>query len=402
MKIQDLFKNIKIDNPMEIAKLNDNFTTLISLGKSINDPIDSPNLREFLKGANKILIIVNDATRTTPTAEVISEIYEEIKSYNVTFIVAVGTHRDLTEKEYQQIFGKFRNQFKIIIHDSKKSEMTYLGTTSRGTEVKINSLAVICDKIIVIGSVEPHYFAGYTGGRKSILPGIAAYNTIEQNHKLALLPDSSILNLEGNSVHEDMIEACRMLKTDIFAIMTIIDSQKNIRFAASGDIFSSHTICCQQADDIFSYRMKEKADIIISFVNPSLNIDLYQSQKALENGKNALKKNGIFILISECFDGIGNDNFYKLLSSCKTAKQVQEKIQVNYKLGWHKAAKLADFIEYAQLWAVTNLADEVLTKIYIKPFATVTQAIQEAIKQKGKHAKILIIPDGGNIVPRIN
>jgi nickel-dependent lactate racemase len=313
----------------------------------------------------------------------------------------VGTHRELTDEEYAKIFGKYRSILQIVLHDAKNSEMIFLGTTSRGTEVSVNKLAQDADKIIVIGSAEPHYFAGYSGGRKAILPGIAAYDTIQQNHKLALMPKAKILTMTGNPVHEDMAEACKMVKTDIFSIQTVLDTNHNIYFASAGDVFASHEVCCRKVDELFSAEIPEKADVIISIVKPPLNLDLYQSHKAVENAKSALKEDGIFILVSDCTEGIGNDNFYKLLSSCETSQQVKTKIEEGYKLGWHKAAKLTEFFENAQLWAVTNMDNDVLEKVFIKPFDNVKQAIEEAVELKGEDARILFISDGGNLVPRV-
>jgi lactate racemase len=405
MQLQIKFNNtsetIEVENPVTTLESNTCSEPVNSIAGALEEPLNSPSLKHFLDCAKNVLIIVNDATRPTPTAKVIDEIFEDLKPYNVTFIIAVGTHRELTDEEYAKIFGKYRSRLTIVLHDAKTSEMMYLGTTSRGTEVRINQLAGSADKIIVIGSAEPHYFAGYSGGRKAILPGIAAHETIRQNHKLALLPESKILTLKDNPVHEDMAEACKMVKTDIFSIQTVLDTNHNIYFASAGDVFASHEACCEKVDELFSAEITEKADIIISVVKSPLNLDLYQSHKAVENAKSALKKGGIFILISECSEGIGNDNFYKLLSSCTTAEQVQSKIAEGYKLGWHKAAKLAEFFVNAHLWAVTNMDSDVPEKIFIRPFENVKQAIEEAIEQKGQTAKMLFISDGANLVPRV-
>ena len=401
IKFNNITETIEVENPVTILESNTCNEPVAGIADALRNPVNSPKLKDFLKSAENVLIIVNDATRPTPTVKVIDEIYDDICKYNVTFIVAAGTHRELTEGEYTKIFGKYRSMLNIVLHDAKNSEMSFLGATSRGTNVEINKLASNAEKIIIIGSAEPHYFAGYSGGRKGILPGVAAYETIRQNHKLALQPESGILKLTGNPVHEDMAEACRMVKADIFSIQTVMDTNHNIYFASAGDVFASHLACCDRVDDLYSAEITEKADMIISIVKPPLNLDLYQSHKAVENAKAVLKKDGIFILVSDCTEGIGNDNFYKLLSSCETSQQVKTKIEEGYKLGWHKAAKLTEFFENAQLWAVTNMDNDVLEKVFIKPFDNVKQAIEEAVELKGEDARILFISDGGNLVPRV-
>ena len=234
ISIEDKFVS-EIINPNKVPVGNE----VETIQNAVLNPINSKNFHDFLKDSENVLFIVNDATRPTPTAKVLDIIYDDIKDYNIKFIVATGIHRAPTEAEYIQIFGKHYPEFKDIIyaHDSKKEEdMVYLGTSENGTEMLVNKMGVEADKIVIIGSVEPHYFAGYTGGRKSFLPGIASYKTIEQNHKLALSPKAKSLALKGNPVHNDMIDALKTVKKDIYAIMTILDMDHNIYAATSGNI----------------------------------------------------------------------------------------------------------------------------------------------------------------------
>ncbi len=204
-----------LHNPVEIIKPEEVavFDQEKLIKESLQNPIDSHDLQTFIQDKRNILIIVNDGSRNTPTQIVISAIYNYIKDKNFKFIVALGTHREPTQVELDRIFGKFYDEFKdrIFCHDSQNDEMTNLGITSRGTPISINSEVIKADGVIVISSVEPHYFAGFTGGRKSFLPGVAAFQSIEKNHKLALMDEAKILELEGNPVHEDMMEATKWL-----------------------------------------------------------------------------------------------------------------------------------------------------------------------------------------------
>ncbi|MBF0243075.1 MAG: nickel-dependent lactate racemase [Desulfamplus sp.] len=401
------------------AKIDDSINTTfleansVKIGNSVEvieealiNPFKSLALSQFLSDARDILVIVNDATRPTPTKRVLDVIWSEISGKNIplNFIIATGAHRGPTEEEYLQIFGIHYDKVKdkIIVHDAKKDEdMLFLGKSSNGTEMYVHKAGVNAHKIIIIGSVEPHYFAGYTGGRKSFLPGIAAYKTIEQNHKLALVPEACALALKGNPVHEDMIDALKTVKKEIFSIMTVLDKDHKIYAVTAGDIHASFEAAIERANEVFAVPIKKKADIVVSVVKFPADIDLYQAQKGLDNGKLALKDGGILILVAKCRCGIGGKAFADLLESCSTPKEVLETIDKGYKLGYHKAAKMAEIGLWAEMWGVTDIEPETLSKLFIKPFASLQDALNAAIKQKGKGADILFLMDGSLTVPMV-
>jgi nickel-dependent lactate racemase len=255
------------------------------------------------------------------------------------------------------------------------------------------------DKIIIISSVEPHYFAGYTGGRKSFLPGIAGYETIEQNHKLALVPEAKALALEGNPVHEDMIDAIKTVKQEIFSIMTVLDKHHKVYATCCGHINDSFHAAIDRANEVFAAPLKQKADIVVSVVKFPQDIDLYQAQKGIDNAKLALKENGIMILVAKCRCGIGGKAFADLLGSSDTPRDALDTIEKGYVLGYHKAAKMAEIGLWAQMWAVTDVDDELISKLFIKPFSDLQTAFDAAVQEKGRDAGILFLMDGGLTVP---
>jgi len=371
---------------------------------SIANPINSKNFKEFLLDAKKVLVIVNDATRPTPTQKVLDVIFDELSRTNYNFIIATGAHRGPTEEEYLQIFGPYYEQIKgnIIVHDARKEEdQVFLGTSSNGTQMYVNKAGVEADKIIIISSVEPHYFAGYTGGRKSFLPGIAGFKTIEQNHKLALVPEARALALDGNPVHEDMMDAIKTVKQEIFSIMTVLDKHHKVYATCAGHIHDSFHAAIDKANEVFAAPLKEKADIVVSVVKFPQDIDLYQAQKGIDNAKLALKENGIMILVAKCRCGIGGKAFADLLGSCETPKEALDKIEQGYVLGYHKAAKMAEIGLWAQMWGVTDVEANVISKLFITPFSDLQTAIDKAIQEKGKDASVLFLMDGGLTVPLI-
>lgn len=371
---------------------------------AINHPINSKNFKDFLSDAKKVLVIVNDATRPTPTKKILEFIFDDLKQTNFNFIIATGAHRGPSQEEYLQIFGSLYEQVKnkIIVHDARVEEdMVFLGKSTNGTEMYVNKAGVEADKIIIISSVEPHYFAGYTGGRKSFLPGIAGYKTIEQNHKLALVPEAKALALDGNPVHEDMVDAIKTVKQEIFSIMTVLDKHHNVYATCCGHINDSFHAAITKANEVFAAPLKEKADIVVSVVKFPQDIDLYQAQKGIDNAKLALKENGIMILVAKCRCGIGGKAFADLLGSTDTPKAALETIEKGYVLGYHKAAKMAEIGLWAQMWGVTDVEPEVISKLFIKPFDNLQTAIDQALEEKGKEASILFLMDGGLTVPLI-
>lgn len=374
------------------------------LRRALSHPIGSPSLTEFLKDARDVLIIVNDPTRPTPTARVLEIIENDIAGRPIRFIIASGVHRAPTHEEYLQIFSeKFYTMYKdrIFVHDGRKSDVVYLGTSKNGTEMEINRLGVEAHKIVIISSVEPHYFAGYTGGRKSFLPGIASYKTIEQNHKLALKPEACAMKLEGNPVHEDMIDALGTVKKEIFTINTVLDKNHRIYAATAGDIYQSMDAAVAKANEVFAAKIPQKADIVVTVAKFPSDIDLYQAQKALDNAKYAVREGGIILLVSKCRSGVGDESFVTLLSSASSPRDALERIEKKFVLGYHKAAKMAEIGLWAQMWAVTDLDPELLKKIFIRPFPTFQEALDAARKEKGPEAKVLVLLDGSLTIPYV-
>ena len=376
--------------------------------KQLKEVLENEKFEEFSNTEEKIVFIVNDGTRPTPTSKILSEIYDDIKDKNIYFIIATGAHRAPTEEEYEYIFGKeiyedIKSKNRVWSHDSKNDEMVYLGKSKNGTEMYINKIVTEAKKVVVIGSVEPHYFAGYTGGRKGFLPGVASYKTITQNHELALNPKANALVLDGNPVHEDMMDAMSVLNSiDVFAIMTVLDREHSIYKITGGDLEKSFYSAIESANKVFCVEMDNKADIVVSAAPYPMDIDLYQSQKAIDNGKLALKEGGILILVSQCRMGIGGKTFFDLMASCSTAKEVLEKIKEEYKLGYHKAGKMAEINLWAEMWAVTMLDEEEVKAVHMKPYSDLQESIDEALKIKGGDAKVCFMPYGSLIVPKID
>jgi len=374
---------------------------------ALENSIGFESYDEFAENADRLLVIVNDATRPTPTSKILSYLLPVLSSHpDVKFLIATGVHRPPTEEEYKFIFGDTYEVFrrKVYAHDARKDEdMTYLGKSKNGTEMYINKLVSEYHNILVIGSVEPHYFAGYTGGRKSFLPGVASYKTIEMNHKLALSDKARSLALEGNPVHEDMSDAMNVLKDlNVFSIQTVLTGDHKLFAVIAGDLHKSFDAAIDFSKQIFCVPLKQKGNIVITAAPYPMDIDLYQSQKALDNGKLALEDDGVIILVSKCRTGVGEDAFLELLCKADSPKKILEILGDEYKLGYHKAAKMAQIGVRAEMWAVTDLDDNTIKKSQLKPYSDIQTAVDDAvelIKSKGKKPRIVVMPFGSLTVP---
>lgn len=359
--------------------------------------------QEFFSSGNSFLIIVNDYTRPTPTSEILSFIEKYFLNKEVYFLVALGSHRKPDEKENFQIFGNYYEKYreKIFYHNFKeKEELIYLGKTSFNTPIYLNKLIEKVDKIITINSIEPHYFAGYTGGRKTFLPGIAGYETITANHFLSLNREATLLALKDNPVSCDMEEVSKAVEKPIFSIQVIVDQNKEIHTLTFGNLYSSFEEGVKLAERVFCIPIKEKYDLVIALIQPPYDVNFYQAQKGLENAKMALKENGKIILASNCEKGIGEEEFINIMKQADSPKEVIEKIKKNFVLGYHKSAKIAELLTWAEVYAVVGVEKEVVESVFMRPFKTINDAFNYAIKNNNIK-NILILPDASLMLPTL-
>jgi nickel-dependent lactate racemase len=369
-----------------------------SIRRSIANPIDSEDFVSFISDKQKILVVVNDHTRSTPTAEVLK--YLELRGKEVTTVIATGSHRAPAQREFEAIIGGKMPPYggRVVVHNSKDTtSLRPMGKTSRGTELSFNSLVFEADGIIPVSSVEPHYFAGYTGGRKFLLPALAGIDSITNNHCLAAEESSRVLRLEGNPVHEDFMEALDMFGrfNDIFSIQLVLNAKSQISYTCSGHIIQSFKQAVEYAKQIYVPKIQEKADVVISVNKPPLDIDLYQSQKALDNVKLSVKEGGIIILVSSCPEGIGDSNFYRLLTSEGGGVGKEN----SRKFGYHKVVKLTNLLKKASVFAVTSLPESVPKAIGLAPYQDLQKALADATRIKGNKSRVLIVLDGAITVP---
>ena len=314
-------------DPIDIADTPPVASPAGAVMNAINNPIgQSAPLGDQVKPGQKITIITSDSFRVTRSDQFLAPVVQTLNDTGVTdeditFLIATGTHRGPTPEELERILGEDlfpRFKDKTIVSDAHdESTHAHLGDTSRGTPVWLHRAAVDADYVIVTGAVVLHYFGGFGGGRKAILPGIASVKTIASNHSMNLHPERDELNADvaigktdGNPVAEDMLEGAKMLGAN-FLVNTVLNRHKEIAQVFAGDIEEAHAAACDFARDMFTVPIDERADLVIASSGPIQNF--VQTHKALFNAYQAVKSEGRIILLCECPEGIGGDQFKKWL-----------------------------------------------------------------------------------------
>jgi nickel-dependent lactate racemase len=285
--------------------------------------------------------------------------------------------------------------------DSDPSDCVSYGTTSRGTPVDIFRTVAEADRRICLGNIEYHYFAGYSGGAKAIMPGVSTREAIQANHSRMVLPECCAGALETNPLRMDIEEAGAMVGID-FIVNVVLSEHKEILRAVAGDPVKAHRAGCKFLDTLYRKELKEAADIVlVSQGGAPKDLNLYQTQKALDNAKHAVKDGGVIILIGSCKEGLGERTFEEWMTTAPTAHSLIERIGREFKLGGHKAAAIAMVLEKAEVDLVSELDDDFVRSIFLTPQPSAQAALDHALEKLGKDATILAMPFGGSTLPKV-
>lgn len=351
----------------------------------------------------KVLTIVNDGYRRTPTDLLLPMIWNYVKGGE--FIVATGTHRNPTKDELRKIFGQLLDEIepKLHIHDCyDEATLVDIGKTRSGTPVRLNRKVVEADVIIAINSIEPHFLAGFTGGRKSIVPGLASFDTVQANHQFAKDINSSSLYLENNPLHLDLEDALSLFgdKT-ILGLQCVTDRAGRIIDLFVGTLKEAFLKACNCAKKFYVVEVPGKFDIVIANCEPPLDANLYQLQKAQEHGSRMVKDGGVLIVMGACEEGVGSEYFMKLVESYPTPEEVLEKGVNDNSFGIHKLIKTARQLRRIKIYYVTTLDKELVEKVYFKSFNNVRDALQSALSEIGDNVELAVLEDAGYTVPEV-
>lgn len=368
----------------------------------IENEIHNGDLHDFLASVNRLLIIINDHTRFTPSGEILTSLRGKIKGHSdYEILIATGAHRSPTNSELKLLLGASYGDFKdkTRAHDSLDEKAHFpAGTISSGIDIHLDRAVERFDNILVIGSTEPHFFAGFTGGRKGIFPGVALKSSIIANHVKAIDRDVQPLELD-NPIHRDMDEVIDLLEgKNIFSIQTVHNPDRGVAKIFCGDLRDSFEQAVGLARRLYVKETDRRFDIVIAIVTPPLDIDLYQIQKGFENTKFAVKPGGICILVSQCRDGIGPDDWLKLSSRYDTPKQVLSNSQDARMFGFHKLYRPARFMSRSRIFVVADVEGYLIKSVFLTPKPNVQAAVDDAIKISPPNPSILMVYDAAQNV----
>ncbi|MBS7653496.1 MAG: nickel-dependent lactate racemase [Candidatus Bathyarchaeia archaeon] len=385
-----------------------------AIRNSLNTPIGDDPLSLAASRKSRITVVVSDYTRATPNKILLPPVIDAIKKAGrradeLKILVAYGLHKSASEDELKEFLGgETLEEVEVINHDAEdEKSIIYLGETSFRTPVYVNRLIVESDLVVLTGLIEPHFFAGYSGGRKAILPGVAGKESIFHNHsfKMIMHPLSRYGVLSGNPVHEDMVEAAKMIK-QTYLVNVVIDRNHKITGVFAGDIFKAHLEGVKFLDAHVKVKSPSRADIVItSNGGYPLDRDLYQAVKGMATGELIVRRGGVIVIFAECIDGIGrgHENFYQLIAETKNPEETLERIRREepIKDQW-EAQILAQILKKTNVILVTkNIKHSLIEEMHMIPASNSEEALEEAYRLAGRNSRIAVVPEGPYVIPAV-
>jgi lactate racemase len=373
--------------------------------RALANPIWSMPLNDIVSPGEKVVIVTSDITRPMPSYLVLPAVIEElikggVLEKDITIVLALGSHRNHTDEEKKSLVGDKVWNSSVKVIDSDMNNCLRLGFCKNGTPVDIFEPVVSADKRICLGNIEFHYFAGYSGGNKAIMPGVSSHDAIQANHSNMVKPGAYAGNIDSNPVRQDIEQITDFISID-FIVNVVLDDKKRIVKAVAGHHVEAHREGCKVLDEMYKIPLKAQADIVI--LSPGgypKDINIYQSQKGLDNAKHAVKDGGILIWCASAVEGFGEKTFEEWMTT-KSPKEMVDEIKINFQLGGHKAAAIAMILEKAKIYMVSDLPDDLIRKINLIPFPTIQKAIEAAIQEQGENSKILVLSSSGSTLPVI-
>ena len=377
---------------------------------AMDSPIGSPKLRELAAGKKNAVLIISDHTRPVPSKDIVPFMLEELRAGNpdieITMLVATGCHRGTTPEELVHKLGEdIVSREHIVVHDCDSSPLTDLGPLPSGARLVVNSLVAQADLVVSEGFIEPHFFAGYSGGRKSILPGVCSRVTVLGNHCAAFIddPKARMGVIDGNPINRDMERAARMAKL-AYIVNVVVNEAHEVVAAFAGDPIEAHHAGCAYLARYCEVEQKQKADIVItSNGGAPLDQNAYQAVKGLTTAADAAADGAALIICAECADGIGGDSFYKALSECASPTELLGEIrrvpmdetvpdQWQYQI-------LARILEKHHVYFVARKdMEEAVNAMKMEYAPSLEEAYARARALKGASAGVAVIPNGVSLI----
>ena len=377
--------------------------------RAMLSPVGSPRLCELARGKKNIVLIASDHTRPVPSKIIIPLMLDEIREGNpdadITILIATGCHRETTREELVSKFGEdIVAKEKIVVHDCDDTNcLTDIGTLPSGGRCVINRLAIEADLLVSEGFIEPHFFAGFSGGRKSVLPGIAARETVLANHCAEVI-DSALArtgNLAGNPIHEDMLWAAKRAKL-AYIVNVVIDSDKKVIFATAGDVQQAHAAGCEFLSGLCRVSPVMSDIVITTNGGYPLDQNIYQSVKGMTAAEATVNEGGVIIMLSRADNGHGGEAFYHQLADesdiDKTMALFRSRGRNETKPDQWQSQIFIRVLKRARVIFVSDMDDETVRAMHMIPAHSVEEALSIADSLTSTDAKITVIPDGVSVI----
>ena len=373
--------------------------------QALENPIGTPPLRELARGKDRVVIVTSDHTRPVPSRITLPLLLSEIRAENpaadVTILIATGLHRATTRDEMRDMFGdEIVNRENILVNDAFQGEnFRFVQILPSGAELWINKAALDCDLLITEGFIEPHFFAGFSGGRKSILPGICNAATINENHSYNAVSNPCSISgvLEGNPIHRDMVCAARSVNVQ-FILNVALDANKEIIAAFAGDLEAAHQKGVDFVRSLAQIPYTPGDIVVTSNGGYPLDQNLYQSPKAVSTAEVCCREGGVIIMCCSCVDGMGGDHFSQLIThgSVEEIDRLLAAIPPKETISeqWSAQVYARVLKRHSVILVTTFLDHELVRQANMIPAASPDEALELAYRLVGRDAKVVVIPDG--------
>ena len=378
--------------------------------QALAQPIGTPPLREIVQPGERVCIVVNDITRLTRTELILPPIVRVlneagIPDQDIFVVFALGIHRPQTDAERKLIVGdEMWKRLRMFDHISTDdSNLICVGTTPFGNKVEINRAVWDADRIILTGEIIYHLIAGYSGGRKSLIPGVAGYRTTTFNHRMIFHPNCHPGLLDGNPAHEDLAEACRMVDPD-FIVNVVLNPDGRLARVVAGHWEDAHREGCKSVDEMLRVEIDERYDLIIASAGGTpIDIDLRQAHKGLENACLALRPGGSILFYAECPDGAGIQSFENYVYKYNDEFEMKAALEREFVVGGHKAYWVARLGQKYDVHLVSALPADFVRRCHFDPVEIEQHEdrLETLIKRIGSGAKVAVIPHAGFTLPSL-
>lgn len=410
-------KTFEIDDELILKEVRtETFPPMTDIPQGVLDavhhPIGLPSLSEIVRPGDTVAFICNDPTRVANSFDFMPVLVNEmnrlgVPDENMKIVFALGTHREMSQAEMiAQVGADVASRLKMFNSIATRDEdFEYFGTTSRGTPVHIHKELCNVDHVILTGTIVHHYFSGYGGGRKAVLPGCAAMETIRVNHSFMLDEKAGLGITHGNPCYEDQMEGVALFAKgrSLFLFNAVLNAQHQFLRMFAGDYVKAHDEACRFVDRVYGCEIPQEADLVIASCGGyPKDINVYQMQKTMDNAACAVRKGGVVILFADCEEGSGSAVLEETFRRLKTPEAIKDELVRNFRIGANKAFAITRPLSKARFILVSSL-DETLAHdmLFTAVMRTPEEALALAKTYVGERPSVVLMPEGSLTVPRI-